>query len=316
MARKISQVLFFVFGLLTIFFIVSTVLASRRVDYLTDNKDLLNNSDYDYISMTLIFFNNDDTKTYVVKEPLYKETFEKRDNNNSLQEKITISIYSVIEHRNNNFDDLFAIVIDDLLVRDPFYLEDIDDLPILEISMTLNETPLNFETRHLKDPLFVIPGSNKRVAFFKFDSFKTASDYAKIEKLIFSYKLKNDMPDKTLVTLSNKDLYDEIYQDNFEDTYNRNINNLTKEKIIYGDKDNLNNNELIFHNSIYSKLFRQTTKMFILPLVLDFIFLIAAYYLLFYHKYVIIKLKQKRNQKKERILLLEKEFEDKKKGEN
>ncbi len=314
MARKIFQILFFIFGLLTIFFIVSSILASRRFDYLIDNKEMLNESDYDFVSMTLISFNNDGTKTYVAYEPLYKETFEDY-SDDSLRYKLSISIYSTIESKKNTYKDGFVIVLDDIVVNDLFMDVDIHEMPILKLSTTVNEKPSSFETKYLEDPFLIIPGSNKRVAFFHLDSFKTANDYAQIEKMVISYQLKNDLPDKTLVILSNKNLDNFTYEDVFNPLYNRDIENVVPNNIVFNDKTNLENNDLIFYNPLHLKLFKQTNKLFILPLTLDFIFLITAYYLLFYHKYVIIKLKERRLKKKEQMLLLEEQFKNNKEGE-
>lgn len=316
MARKILQVIFFIFGLLTIFFIVSTVLASRRIDYLVNNEEMLNNSDYDYLSMTLISFNNDNTKPFIVKEPLYQETFEEFDVDGKLTTKITLKIYATIEVKNGSFKDGFAILADDILVTDTFKQEDLHEMPVLEISLKLNKTPSLFDSKTFIDPLLVIPGSNKRVAFFHIESFKTSNSYAEIEQIVISYALKNEMPNKTLTILTNSDLENEIYEDEFDSIYNRDISCLLMENIVFDNKNDLENNDLLYHNPQHLKLFKQTNKLFILPILLDFIFLVAAYYLLFYHKYVIIKLKEKRKQKKENMLLLEEQFKNKKDGEN
>lgn len=312
MAKRIAQTLYFAFTIITTFFVVSLFLAQRGPEYLKSHSDLLNESVYNKISMLSIVNNNDNTISYVKKEPLFFESYQNEENN-VLISSIDVSFYGLIEHKKKNYFDAFALVIDNIYLKDNYFELDEYKKPLINLEITFNES--------IKQKGFaVLNGPDSWIYIFKLDSLKTNNGFAELKTISIStvYNYEPHLK-KTLVVLNNSEYDSEVYEDEFDLSYNRdikdvNIDNLSLSNLY--DLDGLGSNDMFYYNQALIDLFQRYNYHLIYWLLITFIILALFYYLLFYHKYVMMIIRVKNEEKKKQLLTLKEKYKDNKGEQN
>ena len=313
--RKFFQFLFFIFIILTVFFIVSLILSERGKIFLENHQDLLDGSVYNYISMVSIAHNNDNTISYIEKEPLFKETYTLL-NDNDIISKLTISFYALIEKNENSFNNALAIIINDIYFKNDMAIKDEFGIPIIDLNIHFNE-PILFNTNYYeksKETFIPIKGSLKRILLFNHENLKNENNYVEFEKIELTYRMSSEL-DHSFLILSNSLFDSNVYSDDFDPSFNRDLKNvsvLNRSLLNKYNLDDLNDYPELYYNEELIILFKKFDFRLIYYLLIDISVLLVLYYLLFYHKYVMINIRQKRKLKQEKKRkLLEKYLNEK-----
>ncbi len=316
MVKKISQILFFIFSILTVFIIVSTLLAQRPKTYLNNNAEYFQEDDFHYLSMVSIAYNNDNTTPYIKKEPLFQNSYSTNDDD-LIEASLNLSFYALIEKKKSNFNNILAVIINEVTINDQFLEKDDYGLPIIDATfyfdkeIVLNAHPYS----QTKETFIPFDDSTKKVLLINHKYFKNNGGFSEIKRIELSYRLNNGTHNQLLV-LQNSTLDNKHYNDLFANTFDKDIKNVISENIalttLY-DVNTLKENEEFFYNSTLVANFKKLNYRFVPYLLLDFLLLSLFYYLLFYHKYIIMIIKAKRKKKKEDFLLLQEKYKKEKK---
>lgn len=296
MLKWIGKFFYILFVGITTFFVAYLAEASKVIEFLRAQELSNENNNLALIQSSVIGSSRGNSNAFILKEPLYLEKFQSFNDNNELMYQIEISIYALVNLNKKDNNNSIVIIFDDIIVNDSLALLNEYDMPALDIKVDFNKeikiTNYNF-----------MLGLKKGLLFLNHDELKVENSFAELKSIKISYELKNETF-KNLVTLTNNDFAEIDLDGVFDSTYNRNINNVIRENIdlisIYGTNDYTNNKLLYFDNSLTKEFNKYNTYYFKYVGIL-LLFLIPITYLLFFHKHVMVKYRQKKDLKYEEI---------------
>lgn len=285
------------------FFIVPvfTVLGSNN--FLTDYKEKFESSHYDLISGTILAFRNNGTSALIEKTPLFTEKYHILDE----QEKeysFDLTFYSIIEKKGRKYQSGLFVIIENIYLDN----SDIRNLLVTDEGRYLIkfemyfDQPIEFKDRVVTESTDIfIPlyDGKSGVLFFDQSFLKNKNGFVEITRMELSVEteLKNKI---TLLNLYSN-IYDgEIYGDKFSNV-NRDISNITSTNINLLNRiniDEVDNNEQIYHNKALLRTFRTKYNYFPVFIIIWILLVATLTYFIFVHKYVKIRIQNKKDLKK------------------
>ena len=266
--------------------------ASKVVNFLKDNEDLLMSDDRAMISATVIANNRDGTDVYVLSNPLYSETFE---NNNM---KASISIYPLVEFKNDKANNSIAILIKDLEISDVTAFRNDDDYHIIHADITFDRdlTINNKNIRSFNEFMVPLFDNTGRIIVIKEDLLKTPTGQAEFLYITFSYQV-GDQLSQTFVSLANSSLSTTIPSDLFDETFNRDILEVTASNMdilkTYG-LESFHQNTDIYYNAQLILEFNRYNVYYIRYIGIELLIVLPLTYLFFFHKHVKRMIRQRK----------------------
>lgn len=300
--KKITTYLYILAIAAISFFIVPifTVLGSNN--FLSDHKEVFENSHYDLISGTILAFRNNGTSALIEKSPLFTENYYIVDDNER-EYSFDLSFYPIIEKKGKKYQSgLFVIIeninLDNSDIRNLLVMD--EGRYLVKFEMYFDE-PIEFKDRVVTESTDIfIPlyDGKSGVLFFDQSFLKNKNRFVEITRMKLSVEteLGNEI---TLLNLYS-DIYDgEIYEDKFLDV-NRNISNITSTNINLLDRiniDDINNNDSIYHNKALLRTFRTKYNYFPIFIIVWILLVATLTYFIFVHKYVKIRIQNKKDLK-------------------
>lgn len=241
-------------------------------------------SNYELIQTTTLTRYNDKTNSIIKMEPLFEEYYE----SDNKEISFNLSFYTFLEFRKNNSNVALAVVINDLKVNAFDALKAENNRPIIDAKIHFNE-PLIYEGNSYdfsEETFLNVFDSSHTILLFNYDFLVGSNGPLNIKKIELSYRTTLNI-NKSLLTLSNSDLEDISYDGFFNNTYNRNINNVTYESANTFEDftvEELQNNDSFYFNSELTKILKKFNSIYFYSLGIEFLIILPLTYFLFIHK--------------------------------
>lgn len=283
------------------FFLVPVYQVKGSTKFLKDHRDLFESSHLDLISGTTLAFRNNGTSVHIEKDPIFSENYVDKLGSEVINQ-FDLNFYSVIEKKGKTLRTGMYVIIDNVLLSDignNFILDD-EGRYLIRFQMFFNK-PIEINGKEIEESTDIfIPlyDGKSGVLFFEQSFLKDADGFVEIEKILLSVKTKDDNVEN-LLTLTDKNYDGKIESDIFQDG-NKDISEVTSERINLlnrVDANDLNNNENIYYNSNLAKTFKSKYNYFPFFIVIWFFIVTAITYFLFAHKYVKLRLEEKKKLK-------------------
>ena len=293
--NKFLKILYILIIITFLFMMANIAEVNKVSNFFEDNKALFMEDDKALISGSIIGNYHDQTEAYIKQTPLFEETFDQENYH------IKVSIYPFVQFKDDQAVNALAILITDLEINDDNALLIDDDTHILKASITFDK-PISLNDENVVNVTETFTNTyenSTKLLVIQQDKINTPNGYAEYQQIIISYQLKSNM-EQDLVMLVNSDLSEQIPSDQFDASYDRDINDVTSTEIDllstyglnqYKDQSNIYYNEALLeslqsYNSLYFKY------MSIGVLIVG-----VTTYFIFFHKYVLKKLRDKKAQK-------------------
>jgi hypothetical protein len=264
-------------------------------NFFEDNKDLFMENEKALISGSIIGNYHDQTEAYVKQTPLFEETY---DND---RYHIKISLYPFVQFKNDQAINALALVITDLEINDDNALLIDDDKHILKASITFDRaiTLNDTEVVNVTEIFTNTYENHTKLLVIQQDKINTPSGYAEYEQIIISYQLKSNL-NQEMVMLVNSEISDQTPADLFDESYDRDIKNVLSTNIdllsIYG-LDQFKDQLEIYYNEYLLKSLQSYNSLYFRYMSIGVIIVSIATYFIFFHKYVLRKLRDKKANK-------------------
>lgn len=317
--KKFLTVLYILLIALVTFFLVPIFSVTGSTNFLEHYQELFESNNLDLISGTTLAFRNNGTSSLIQKEPLFSNYYEIKENNN-VTYKFNLDFYSIIEKKGRKYNSGLFVIINDIYLNDSdttnkVVLDEFDRY-LIRFEMFFNE-PIDYKDNKIyksEDVFIPLYDGKSGVLFFDQSFLKNENGFVEIEKISLSVKTLRSTY-ITLLNLYNNEALANPLEDVFGDV-NRDISNLSSENINLLGRVNIEtiyDNEAIYYNKQLFKTFRTKYNFFVYFIIIWIILVTALTYFLFIHKYVKLKLEERKKQKqiefeklKERIKMEEK----------
>jgi hypothetical protein len=277
--------------------------ASMVVDFLKDQEELIGDDPNKLIAATAVANIHDGSDVYVLKEPLYTQTF----SDDSTSDYATISIYSYVVFKENETKQMIAILVTDLNIDNAGALLDDNDYHQLQATISFNDAiTINDYTASSFDETFVTAFEDEtKLIFIDVALFKT-TDITKIEVM---YTTDTGL-ETTFISLGNSNYVAVNANDIFDNSFDRDIKNVMLENIdiasIYG-VDQYQNENNIYYDGQWLETLSSYNYYYFRNAGFELLFLLPITYLIFFRKQMKKKLKTRKLEKEEKT---KKEKED------
>lgn len=305
MLRWISKILYFVMIVFITFLVSNFSEASKVIDFFNSQKAAVLSDNRHLIAATTVTNYHDGTNAYIKNVPLYQEKFIAYDDTGAISFQIDIAIYAYVEAKNTQANNAFAIIYNDLIIKDSTVLIE-NNQPVIQLEINLDKEITvqgnNFkQTKEYFVPLFE---SSTGFIAINHNILKVSDGYAEIEKLSFSYLTDQDS-ELPLVTLSNPSLDMENQTDKFDDEgFNRDISNVSSTNIDlinqYGLSTIKTSDAFYFDAALDHKL-NSYNYYYVQYIAIELLFVIPLTYFLFFHRHVLELLKKRKARKHEEM---------------
>ncbi len=316
--RFVKIAIYFLFVFFVTYLVVMYAEANKVVDFLRDLQTEIEDDPQKLISATLVANNHNGTEVYVKKEPLFIETFESTTNNRS----VTVSIYGVVEFRDDDAHNAIIIMLTDLDLQDDDAYLDNDDYNVLNANIKFDQsiTINDYTSTTFYETFANSYSDSKKMILLNTKLFESNGSTANFERIDITYRLSNET-DITLVTLYNEENLTITLNDSFDASYDRDISGITSNQMDilnqYG-LTNLESNSEIYYNPEFNEVLNTYNSYYFRFAIYELIFVAPLTYFVFFHKNVKkqmeISKKVKIRQQKERQETLKQAFRDKDKN--
>ena len=288
---RIIYILFI--GALT-FVIASFSEASKVVNFLEDNRNELMADDHKMIVATSIANLHDKSDAYVLKTPLYEQTFELPDF------KLKLSIYPFVTFNKDKVSNQLAFLVTDLSVSDTLASKDDNDDHLVYTEFVFDRE-LDVENQNkqvfmeLMTPLYDDTG---RMIIINQDLLKTPSGQAQFQTISIAYELSSGQK-QTLVVLANSLLIENKPSDMFDVSIPRDIAVLSETNLDFANQYgtlNLENEPAIYYDSIWLERLDSYQSIYVRNILIELAIILPVTYFLFFHKHVLRHIKQKKKE--------------------
>ena len=286
---RIIYILFI--GALT-FVVASFSEASKVVNFLSDNKEELLADDNKMVVATSVANLHDGSDAYVLKNPLYEQTFELNN------DKLKLSIYPFVTFQKNKISNNLAFLITDLKLSDTLAAKDDNEYHKMYLEFVFDRD-LDVENQNkqvfmeLMTPLFDDTG---RMIIINQDLLKTPSGQAQFQTISIAYELSSGEK-QILVVLANSLLISTQPSDMFDASIPRDIKVLSEYDLDlasrYG-KTNLESNSEIYYDSIWLDRLDSYQSIYVRNILIELAVVLPLTYFLFFHKHVLRHIRQKK----------------------
>lgn len=274
-------------------FVVATFSeAAKVVNFLQDNEVVLKENKQALIAATVIANEHNGTDVYVLKDPLYQQTFEQPSTS------LTVSIYPLVKFKEGLSMNAIAILVTDLDIKDTLAKTDDNDEHIIytelvfDRDLDVSNTDKRLFTEYMT-PLFDNSG---RMIIINQDVLMTSSGQAIFQTLSFSYEVQSG--DKiTVVVLANSNLVTDQPSDIFDQSIPRDIAALTEENldlVTQFGTENLTQNTAIHYDASWLEKLNSYNYIYVRNVLIEFAIVLPITYFLFFHKYVLRRIRLNR----------------------
>jgi len=272
--------------------------AERVITFLRDVEYEVQDDPYKLLNATVVANNRLDKKFAIIQiEPLFEEVYTAEDH------ALKVSIFTLIEYHPNQTNNALAILIDDLRIDDENLFKDEDQYSAIEADIIFNE-PVKIgatEKVTFTESFITLYNDESKLMLMNYDRLET--DEVIFKYIQFKYKRFDDLRENLLI-LNNEEVSTQ-QGDKFSETYNRNIETLSKENIDLISKgvlDNYQNNNAYYADDSYIAKLDSYYYIYIKNMGI-FIGLVAiATYFIFFHKYVYESYKLRKETKRKEHL--------------
>lgn len=287
------------------YFVISFTQASIVVDYLKDQETKIKDDPLKLISATAIANMHDGRDVYVLREPLYEESFR----HDISEDLLDISIYPFVQIKNNDSTNMMAILVNHLNISDTSAMLDENDYHILKARITFNDyiTINDYSAQQFTETFVTTYEDSMKMLFISVDLFRGTE----IKRIEIIYDTENNL-EKTLVTLSNSN-FESINENGlFSSTFNRDIKEVTTSNLLISNKydDNYTSHFNIYYDEMWLKTLSDYNSYYIKYAIIEMLFVIPITYLVFFHKYVKRSVKTRKAQKNEAYNKRQNELKD------
>ncbi|MDY0276799.1 MAG: hypothetical protein RBQ97_01805 [Acholeplasma sp.] len=310
MIKSIGKIFYFIFIIAVTFIVSNFSEASKVMAFLKGEKDQMLISNEHLISATTISNYRDKTNALVLKEPLYHEDFISYNEDNSINNQISVYIYTFAEFKGTKAYNNLGFIIKNVKLNINNILLDDNNNPVVYAKLYYSK-PIQIDGQEfMTSTETFIPIFETNTGYFqiKHDVLKnntTFSTISQIEVVIFDTLTKMYEP---LIVLNTGEENDTDY---FSETFNRDISSLTTEKIniLKDSLENLMISDKIYYTPSLNDNLNKYNYFYFRDLGLELvIFVIPLTYFIFFHKYVMERIKEKRKLKDELVESYKKEY--------
>lgn len=293
MYHKWIWAIFYIMLISTVTYIVASFSeAAKANEFLSDREEVLMSDDHALIQATVIANNHNSTDAYVLLEPLYHEIF-----SNSFFH-LEVSIYPLVEFKNNKAHNSIAILVKNIQITDSDAILDDNGYHIIQAYLTFDK---NLSVGESNQNVFVeymttLYDDSARLMIINQDLLVANGQKVEFEVIKFTYEIDMGI-DETLVMLYNEDLTVRFGSDKFNETFNRDISNVSSSNLNLLEHcrlDSYQTCDSIYYNQALLKEFLSYNYYYLRYIGIEILILIPITYLLFFHKHVRRMLKDKK----------------------
>lgn len=288
------------------FILVPVFSVMGSTNFLENYRELFESSDLDLMSGTTLAFRNDGTSLIINKEPIFSETYTRKDENGNLLYNFNLDFYSVVEKKGKKYNSGFYVLIKDIYLKDKNIILDDEGRYLIRLELYFDQ-PIIYEDKKVsksEDVFIPLYDGKSGVLFFDQSFLKNDQGLVEIEKILITVKTEQKYY-IDLLNLYNDNYTGEIKEDKFDNNVNRNISNITSSNIDLLSKidtNNISSDDSLYYNNNLRKTFRSKYNYFPYFLFLWILVVSVITYFLFVHKYVKLRMQEKKEIK-------QKEFE-------
>jgi hypothetical protein len=277
----------------SITFVVATFSeAAKVVNFLQDNEVVLKENKQALIAATVIANEHNGTDVYVLKDPLYQQTFEQTSTS------LTVSIYPLVKFKEGLSTNAIAILVTDLDIKDTLAKTDDNDEHIIYTELVFDRDldVSNADKRLFTEYMTPLFDNSGRMIIINQDVLMTSSGQAIFQTLSFSYEVQSG--DKiTVVVLANSNLVTDQPSDIFDQSIPRDIAALTEENldlVTQFGTENLTQNTAIYYDASWLEKLNSYNYIYVRNVLIEFAIVLPITYFLFFHKYVLRRIRLNR----------------------
>jgi len=270
--------------------------ASMVVDFLRDQEGIIGDDPHQLIAATAIANAHDGSDVYVLKEPLYTQTF----SSDTTDDHATISIYSYVSFKDDETKQMIALLVTDLSIDHAGAVLDNNDYHQLQAIISFDEAiTINDYTASSFDETFVTTYEDEtKLIFIDVSLFETTN----ISKIEIMYTTDTGL-DVTFISLSNSNYMLVTANDLFDSSFNRDINQVMIESIdiasVYG-VDQFEDQAQIYYDNQWLETLNTYNRYYYRNAAFELLFILPITYLLFFRKQVKKKLKIRKAEKEKK----------------
>jgi len=285
MVHKWIWAIFYIMLISTITYIVASFSeAAKTNDFLSEREDILMADDRALIQASIIANNHNSTDAYVSSEPLYQEIF------NHEFFHAQVSIYSLVEFKDDQTHNSVAILLKDVEITDTDALYDDNEYHIIKASLTFNKNLSlgDSNTNVFIEPMTTLYDDTARLMIINQDLLKSNDQQVEFEVIKFTYAIDLGF-DETLIMLYNDDLTVQYGSDKFDDSFNRDISNVSSLNLDLLNQCNVvefQTCESIYYNQDLMTEFMSYNTYYIRYIGIEILIIFPITYFIFFHKSV------------------------------
>jgi len=314
MSNWFTRILFFLFAIIVFYFVSFFAESSKVIDFIRDQEDTFLTNDLHLIQTTAIANYHDGTDAYVYKNPLFSEHFISADS----KFEINFRTYTFVTFKNTEAFHSIAFIANDIKIGDALTELDNKERPIIDVKITFTE-PLVFNEQSYitsTETLAFVLDTNTAMFIINHDVLKSNDTFTEIKQMDFYYRL-SESQSTLLLSLRNENEETMLFVDKFDESFDRNLSELTNENIQILSKinfENLEAHEDIYFDNTLMKQFNRYNKYYFIYLSITFVILGTLAYFFFFHKHIMIKYKGNKKMKQEQLDKFVQELANKNKG--
>ncbi|MBN2268697.1 MAG: hypothetical protein V3569_05465 [Acholeplasmataceae bacterium] len=293
MYHKWIWAIFYIMLISTVTYIVASFSeAAKANDFLAEREDILMSDHRALIQASVIANNHNSTDAYVLAEPLYQEIF----NNEFFN--LEVSIYPLVEFKDDKAHNSVAILLSDIKITDPDAILDENDYHFIKAYLTFDKNIKIGETSKnvFIESMTTLYDNSARLIIINQDLLVSNGEPVEFEVIKFTYEIDMEI-DETLVMLYNEDLTAQYGSDKFDESFNRDISNVSSTNLDLLEQCSLSSFkscESIYYNSNLLHEFLSYNHYYLRYIGIEILIVIPITYLLFFHQYVKKVIKNKK----------------------
>jgi len=296
MYHKWIWAIFYIMLISSVTYIVASFSeAAKTNDFLAEREDILMSDHRALIQASVIANNHNSTDAYVLSEPLYQEMFD----NDFFH--LEVSIYPLVEFKDDKAHNSVAILLTDIKITDPDAILDENDYHFIKAYLTFDKNIKIGETNQnvFIESMTTLYDNSARLIIINQDLLVSNGEPVEFEVIKFTYEINMEI-DETLVMLYNEDLTVQYGSDKFDESFNRDISNVSSTNLDLLGQCSLSSFKTcqsIYYNSNLLHEFLSYNHYYLRYIGIEILIVIPITYLLFFHQYVkkIIKNKKTSN---------------------
>lgn len=284
-------------GLIT-FFVASFSEAAKVVDFLDNLEENISTNERALIAASMIANNHDGTDVYVKNTPIYEESFL------STQYKVDVSIYPLVEFKDEKAHNSIAILLTNLEINDELAALNDDDYHIIGANISFDRNLEVGNSDSFNESMTTLYDDTLRLIVINQEKLNTTTGPAVFKQITFTYA-SDSGSEVILAILSNSDLMTISYNDAFDESFDRDIKQLTPDALdlfsVYGinQLDNVN----IYYDETLVDTLSSYNWYYVKNIGIEIAIVLPITYLLFFHKYVFEIMRNKKRIKNEKEIL-------------